>query len=100
MGCTHCWQWCCEYKEKADEMNIQRIKIDNQKETLTELEKKVKLIKINDQISGIFMPNEIIMNSIEVKQETMEKINEIISSSKSEDDIFSKLDKSLADFVS
>ena len=94
MGCTHCWQWCCEYKEKADEMNIQRIKIDNQKETLTELEKEVKLIKINDQISGIFMPNEIIMNSIEVKQETMEKINEIISSSKSEDDIFSKLDKS------
>jgi len=93
MGCKNFGPGCSKYQE-ISEMNIEQIQKVIQKKARSYLEQEVKLIKINDQISGIFMPNEIIMNSIEVKQETMEKINKIISSSKSEDDIFSRLDKS------
>ena len=64
----------------------------NEKEILFKLEDEVKLNKIEDKISGIYIPNEILMESIQVKPETIEKINEIISSSKTEAEIFSKLD--------
>jgi hypothetical protein len=61
-----------EVNQKENLLEEELIKIeDNQNETLTKLEKKVKLIQINDQISGIFMPNEIIMNSIEVYKQKM-----------------------------